>query len=168
MLPGSEHIKIKKPSVFVCLVSLCFMLIGIILIRSGIYSKQTFPIILGILNTVLFGTSAYISVSQFLDKKSGLYFFKDHFIYSPSHFLFADIKVNDIIEIKFTTKKGVEYIMPVLKNPEKVINEQSRIGRWIMRMNYKQFETPVLVITNRYKNDFETLKTHFNMLIAEK
>ena len=144
------------------------MLIGITLIRSGIITKQLFPIILGILNTLLFGTSAYISVSQFLDKKSGLYFFKDHFIYSPSQFHFADIKVNDIIEYQFITKRRVEYILPILKDPETVIKDQGMIGRWIMRMNYKQFNTPVPIFTNRYQCDADTLKKHFNEIMVVK
>ena len=166
-LPGSTHIKLKKPSVLICLVSITFVVIGIILIRSGIETKRTFTVILGILNTLLFGTSAFLSITQLLDKKSGLYFFKDHVIYTPSQFIFADIKDNDIKEIIFTKIKGVEYILPILKDPESVIRDQGMIGRRVMRMNIKQFNTPVPVITNRYVYDIETLKNHFNVLFAD-
>lgn len=155
----------KSKLAFLFLGSIGFVVAGLFFVISPktfltTFIRSTSIIFVAGLASVLFFsfTGFYISKKLF-DKKPGLIISSEGITDNSGGLSIGFIPWHDITEVSETIVANQKFICLSLKNFELYLNKQpNRMKRWLMKMNYKHFDTGVGISSNGLDCKYEALK----------
>jgi hypothetical protein len=156
----------KSKTIGAILMSTLFVLLGFLLLFADIQIPLN-PIllkILGVIAVLFFGLALYSSLKRFSDKKAGLIFNKLGIIDNSNDISIGLIEWNDIIEINFFEIYKTKSILIFTENPEKYIAKVKPIQAKLMRLNWKNYGSPISISPQTLAIDFDVL---YDMVLKE-
>jgi hypothetical protein len=153
----------KKKTFLMLLGSLGFVAIGIaFIIKPYIfaeqYQMQPFIKIVGIIATLFFGAAGIYAITKILDKTPGLIIDEYGITDNTNGASIGLIKWSDITDIQSALIVSQKFVLVYVKNPQEYINKTKGIKRKILQGNNKMYGTPLALISNILKCNFNELE----------
>jgi len=131
-------------------------------VNITIFSNPITVFIVGLASILFFGSIGFLIFRKLFDNSPGLIISDEGINDNSSGISIGFVPWTDVIEIKETRVANQNIICLTLKNPQDYIDRQKNsIKKKSMQMNYKNFDTVVVISVNGLKCDFKELK---NML----
>lgn len=125
---------------------------------SPVSQSITIIFIAGIAGIIFFGFIGFSIFKKLFDKEPGLIISANGIIDNSSGLSAGFIPWSDIKEIKETIVANQPFINLVVKDPQHYFDKQSsKIKRWLMKKNYKSFDTAIGISANNLKYNYDDL-----------
>ena len=125
---------------------------------SPVCQSVTKIFVAGIAGIIFFGFIGFSIFKRLFDKKPGVIISLNGIVDNSSGLSAGFIPWSDIKEIKETIVARQPFINLVVKNPQNHFDKQSsKIKRWLMKRNYKSFNTAVGISANNLKYNYDDL-----------
>lgn len=120
-------------------------------------------LILQIASISIFGILWLVSLLKLTHTNAGVEFNEEGIDFHPDRVQKAKLKWNDMIRIDYSEVRRRKVIVPILKNPEEVIAQQTNwLGKWVMKTNFKRMGSPIVINLENYKANFEEVKNYLD------
>lgn len=144
--------------------ALGFVVAGVYIIKSAFSPFHLFSILvltIGVASILFFGSCMIFTIFRLLSNKPGLILttngFEDNSSFLGGHF----IKWQDVESIDYLQVQKQKFIRVVLKDPNHVIAKSKGLQRFVMRMNYKFYGSPIHISANSLTYNFSKLQKEF-------
>lgn len=119
--------------------------------------SPTFLKVVGISAIVFFGLCAAYSIFKLFDSKPALVILENGFYDNSSAIAGEIIPWRTVTEIGVTTISSQRFLTIKVENPEEIIKRFKPPKRWLIRLNYRSFGTPLHISANALNMDFDAL-----------
>lgn len=134
-------------------------------INNPLFSNQAVLTIAGIASILFFSLCGFIGFKKLREDKAGLIINESGITDNASGVSAGHIPWSDIKEIKITQVFNQKFLMILVNNPNEYISRQtSAIKRKGMKMNYKNYNSPISIPATTLKCNFDELN---NILQAQ-
>lgn len=154
----------KTKLVFAFIGSVLFILLGLQFIInpekyvSYLFKSTELITIIGYISLLFICLCLIFIVYKFFDKKPGLVI-NDKGIIDNSNFGSVGlIKWNEIKGIRTHQVMSNKFILIDVTNPEKYVQGNSKLKRYLMKMSMKMYGTPISITSNSLKCNFDELE----------
>lgn len=144
--------------------ALGFVVVGLIMIAKGFAKFELlafFGIIIGSASFTFFGACFLFGLFRLFSKKPGLILthegFEDHSSFLGGHF----IRWADVEEIDYLKIQNQNIIRVILKDPNGFIAQTKGLQKFVMRLNYKFYNSPIHISANSLTYKFSDLQEKF-------
>ncbi|RXP48127.1 hypothetical protein EC396_12855 [Lutibacter sp. HS1-25] len=161
----------KKKIILLSLASIGFVVFGILFVydpqifvseyrvRFKIFNNPEMIRIIGIVATLFFGIAGIYGIKKLFDKKIGLIIDSKGITDNSSALSIGLIEWEDINRINLTRVNSIDFLMIIVKNPEKYIGKATnRIQARLMKTNMSIYKTPLSITSNTLNFDFRELE----------
>ncbi len=133
------------------------------LFESILFRNKGLIRLAGLASVVFFGICGASITMKLFDKKPGLTINKQGIIDNSSGISAGLILWSDIKKIESFEVANKKFIKIIVSNPEAYIeNQQGKIKKIMMRINYKRYDTPIQISANGLMISFDKL---YNILL---
>lgn len=148
----------KTKNILLLIGALIFVVIGVfIFLYEGSFFKRT----MGIVSILFFGACGIIALKKLFDTQPGLILNQNGITDNTSGFPLGFVPWKEIIGIGEYTAHRQKFIVLILQDPEKYINQGSTVAQKVKRANFNLCGTPFTISANSLQIRYETL---FNLL----
>lgn len=128
-------------------------------ISNPIFDYPTIILIAGLASILFFGLVAVTIFRKILDKKPGLVISKQGITDNSSGVSAGLIPWTDIKEIKVSQEMNQKFLMFIVSNPQYYLDKVTNpLKRNAMKINYKNYGSPISISSNALKTNFDDLK----------
>jgi len=162
----------KKKNLLMLLGAAIFVVLGVLFVVSpeNFASQFRWNIalirLMGMLSVVFFGACAIYGMIKIFDKKYGLIIDREGIIDNTNASSIGLINWADILSIKTQNVMSTRFLLIFIKNPENYLNRAKGFKRKLLYANMKMYGTPLSIISNSIKFNFDDLedliKTNLN------
>ena len=161
-------IKIKSSKTKFLLIltaSLIFIILGLFFVINPDHFVSTIfrnPILIritGFVSIIFFSICLFFLMKVFLIKKINLIINKDGIIDNSSYTSVGMIFWNDIISINSINVASNKFLIIKVKNPDKYINNQTRVKRRLLEKTFKTYGSPISISPTILACNFNELET---------
>ena len=158
----------KKKFLYQLMGALFFMVISVVL---WIFSGGESFVLNGIMKLaaamgiVFFGFAFIVIALKLIDVKPALIIDSAGIRDNSSFVSVSFIPWHEVMEMKFIDVKGNKFCLLFVQNPDKIINNETGIKKWLMKLNYNMYGTPVTIATNALLYQVTDLEELFNSFL---
>jgi len=114
--------------------------------------------LVGMLSVVFFGACAIYGMIKIFDKKYGLIIDTEGIIDNTNASSIGLINWSDILSIEPQNVMSTRFLLIFIKNPENYLNRAKGLKRKLLYANMKMYGTPLSIISNSIKFNFDDLE----------
>jgi len=162
----------KKKNLLMLLGAAIFVVLGVLFVvspenfTSQLHQNIALIRLVGMLSVVFFGACAIYGMIKIFDKKYGLIINREGIIDNTNASSIGLINWADILSIKTQNVMSTRFLLIFIKNPENYLNRAKGLKRKLLYANMKMYGTPLSIISNSIKFNFDDLedliKTNLN------
>ena len=162
----------KKKKLLMLLGAAIFVLLGVLFVTSPgnftspFHQNMVLIRLVGLSSGVFFGGCAIYGTIKPFDNKYGLIINNEGIIDNTNASSIGLINWADILSIKIENVISTRFLLIFIKNPENYINRAKGLKRKLLYTNMKMYGTPISIISNSIKFNFDDLedliKTNLN------
>jgi hypothetical protein len=155
----------KKKNLLMLMGAAIFVLLGILfVVRPENFTspfRQNIVLIrlVGILSIVFFGACAIYGMIKLFDKKYGLIINNEGIIDNTNASSIGLINWADILSVETRNVMSTRFLLIFIKNPGDYLNRTKGLKRKLLYANMRMYGTPLSVISNSVKFNFEDLES---------
>ena len=154
----------KKKNLLMLLGAAIFVLLGgLFIVRPENFTSpfhQNIALIrlVGLLSVVFFGTCAIYGIIKLFDKKHGLIINKEGIFDNTNASSIGLISWADILSVETQSIMTTRFLLIFIKNPEDYLTRAKGLKRKLLHTNFKMYGTPLSIISNSIKFNFDDLE----------
>jgi len=145
--------------------ALVFIVAGFYIIKSAFSPFHFFSVVtilIGMASIIFFGACFLFGLIRLFSNKPGLILtkegFEDHSSFINGHY----IGWQEVENIDYLQVQNQKFIRVVLKDPEALIKKAKGLQKFVMRMNYRFYGSPVHISANSLTYNFSKLQEEFH------
>jgi len=154
----------KKKNLLMLLGAAIFVVLGVLFVvrpenfTSQFHQNIALIRLVGMLSVVFFGACAIYGMIKIFDKKYGLIIDREGIIDNTNASSIGLINWADILSIETQNVMSTRFLLIFIKNPENYLNRAKGLKRKLLYANMKMYGTPLSIISNSIKFNFDDLE----------
>ncbi len=155
----------KTKNILLLIGALIFVVIGVFIF---LYEGSLFKRTMGIVSVIFFGACGIIALKKLFDTQPGLILNQDGITDNASGFPLGFVPWEEIVGIGEYTAHRQKFVVLLLQDPEKYINQGSAIAQKMKRANFNLCGSPFTISANslqiRYEDLFSLLESRITAM----